>query len=207
MNPTPPISPTKRLGNRILFWFFQGLVLVAPVAITVYVLRQAILWVDSLLQGLGGEGFLFPGAGILIILTAITLIGFLASNFITGRVFRQFDRLLNRLPLVKLIYSSVKDLLSAVVGDKRKFDQPVFVRLSHQNASGYFGFITSGDLAHLDMPGYLAVYTPHSYAFSGILRIVPAELVTPLNAPSADVMKFIVAGGVTGLEETVSKPA
>ena len=107
------------------------------------------------------------------------------------------DEMLDRLPFVRLLYSSTKDLLNAFVGEKRRFDTPVLVTLSADGAVRSFGFITQSSLAALGLPGDVAVYFPQSYNFAGQLVIVPASRVTKLSSESSDVLAFIVSGGVT----------
>ena len=93
-------------------------------------------------------------------------------------------------------------MLSAILGSKKKFDKPVMVLVNKETGNKQLGFITQVDLSELSIPaGSIAVYMPHSYAFSGVLLIVPRENVTPLNASSTEVMKFIVSGGITVHED------
>ena len=172
-------------------YFVRGLLLVAPVGVTLYILWASIRWLDALLP-LG-----FPGAGLLIILASVTLIGYLGSTFVARPLFQLLENSLNRLPLVNVLYSSLKDLFSAFVGDKKKFTQPVLVTLNRESDLRKLGFVTQNDLAELGMQGKVAVYLPHSYNFSGDLYIVPRENVMPVQASGTALMKFIVSGGVT----------
>ena len=172
-------------------YFGRGLLLVAPVGVTVYILWAAIRWIDALLP------LWFPGAGLLIIFGSVTLVGYLGSTFIARPLFQLLEKSLNRLPLVNVLYSSLKDLFSAFVGDKKKFTQPVLVTLNRDSDLRKLGFITQVDLADLGLTGKVAVYLPHSYNFSGDLYIVPRENVTPVQASGTAIMKFIVSGGVT----------
>jgi uncharacterized membrane protein len=185
--------------NRFVRYFFQGLLLIIPIGATLYFIVASIRWTDRVITGLVPPGWNMPGVGLLIILTAITFVGYLGSTFIFRSVFDLFERLLNHLPFVRLIYSSLKDLIAAFVGDKKKFDHPVLVTINKHSDLKKLGFITQDDLSALQLPGNVAVYLPHSYNISGDLYIVPKESVTFLAAPSAEVMKFIVSGGVTGL--------
>ncbi len=172
-------------------YFLRGLLLVAPIGVTVYILWAAISWLDELLP-LG-----FPGAGLLIILGSVTVTGYLGSTFIARPLFGFLEASMSRLPLVNVMYSSLKDLFSAFVGEKKKFTHPVLVTLNRESHLCKLGFITQTDLAELGMAGKVAVYLPHSYNFSGDLYIVPAENVTPVDASGTAIMKFIVSGGVT----------
>ncbi|WKN43735.1 DUF502 domain-containing protein [Tunicatimonas pelagia] len=184
------------MKNRSLpTYFFRGLLFAVPVALTIYILVVCIRWLDSLID------ISIPGLGLLTILASVTLIGYLASTLLAAPLFRLLEELLTRLPLVNIIYSSLKDLISAFVGDKKKFDRPVLVALSDDLTIRKPGFITQDNLAKLGLVDQVAVYLPHSYNFSGNLFIVPSQYVTPIEASSTEIMKFIVSGGVSGLEE------
>ncbi len=167
------------------------MLLVSPIGVTLYILWATIKWLDALLP------LWFPGAGILIMLGSVTVVGYIGSTLIARPILALIEGLLSRLPLINIVYTSLKDLISAFVGDKKKFTSPVLVTLNRESELGKLGFITQTDLAALDMPGKVAVYLPHSYNFSGDLYIVPRENVTPLHSSGASVMKFIVSGGVT----------
>ncbi|MCB0430315.1 MAG: DUF502 domain-containing protein [Flavobacteriales bacterium] len=178
--------------KKFVTYFFQGLLYTAPLAITVYVVIIGVQFMDHLIP------FDIPGLGIAVLLAGVTLIGYLTSSYIVESLFDALERLLNRTPLIKLIYSSIRDLLSAFVGKEKRFDQPVLVRISADAELMKLGFITQKDLSRLGIDENLvAVYLPHSYAFSGNLFIVSADRVKPLDANPAEVMKFIVSGGVS----------
>ena len=178
--------------KKLLGYFFQGLLLVVPLILTGYIVYKMFVVVDELLPY-----HPFPGAGVIIILVAITFIGVLGNTFIARKLREWLHQLIHRLPLLNTIYSAIKDLLSAFVGEKRKFNKPVLVKLSKESNIQKVGFITQTELTALSMSeSQVAVYLPHSYAFSGNLFIVDKENITPLNASSAEVMKFIVSGGV-----------
>lgn len=187
------------MKNRSLpTYFFRGLLFVVPVALTIYIIVVCIRWLDSLI------GISVPGLGLLTIVVSITLIGYLASTLLAAPLFRLLEEVLTKLPLVNIIYSSLKDLISAFVGDKKKFDRPVLVALSEDLTIRKPGFITQNDLSQLGLIDQVAVYLPHSYNFSGNLFIVPTQYVTPIQASSTEIMKFIVSGGVSGLEEQLT---
>ncbi len=187
------------MKNRSLpTYFFRGLLFVVPVALTIYIIVVCIRWLDSLID------ISVPGLGLLTIVASITLIGYLASTLLAAPLFRLLEEVLTKLPLVNIIYSSLKDLISAFVGDKKKFDRPVLVALSEDLTIRKPGFITQNDLSQLGLIDQVAVYLPHSYNFSGNLFIVPTQYVTPINASSTEIMKFIVSGGVSGLEEQLT---
>lgn len=180
-----------------LRYFFRGLLFVAPASITIYSLYSIFMWVDTLFPNLP-----IPGLGLVIVLGGTTILGYLGSAWLTRPILQFFDTILEKLPFVRLIYSSIKDLTSAFVGEKKKFDKPVLVQLSQDSNLKRLGFLTQDDLAELGIgEESVAVYVPHSYNFSGNLYVVEKKFVTPLQADGADVMKFIVSGGVIDLEE------
>ena len=181
--------------RRLLTYFLRGLVLVAPLAITLSVCWIVFVRID------GWLGFSVPGVGFIVTIVIITLIGFLGSNLITRGMLAIVDQVLGRLPFVRLLYTSTKDLLNAFVGEKRRFDKPVLVRVSMQSEARMVGFVTQESLERLGLPGYSSVYFPQSYNFAGNLVVFPSSHLEPLDAASADVMAFIVSGGVTGVPQ------
>ena len=193
---------SKNIFRHLVNYFLQGLLYIGPIVITIYAIYITFVWIDGLLYEYIEQylGVTIPGLGLLMILLVITLIGFIGSSFLFRPVAAHFDRLISRAPLVKIIYSSVKDLLSAFVGQKRRFNQPVLVKVSSDGALEKVGFVTNDDLTDIGIKEKkLAVYLPHSYAWSGNLFIVPAENVTKIDAPAAEVMKYIISAGVTKL--------
>jgi uncharacterized membrane protein len=179
--------------KRIIGYFLQGLLYLVPIAVTVYVVIEAVIVVDNWVPVKA------PGLGLLIILVGVTGAGFLGGTLIVRRILR-LEKLLDRVPLLKIIYTSVKDLLSAFVGKKKRFTEPVLVKMEGEVER--IGFITQKDLTDLGISAdKIGVYIPFSYAVTGNLIIVPKENVTPINGKSSDIMKFIISGGVTEIEE------
>jgi uncharacterized membrane protein len=179
----------KRLVNS----FFQGLLVVGPLAITLYVCWAVFSTIDRWL------GLPIPGVGFLLTFALITLVGFLATNLLTRGTISLVDRVMARLPFLRLIYTSTKDLLDAFVGEKRRFDRPVLVSLTAANDVRVLGFVTRDALDILGPPGSVAVYVPQSYGWAGNVLICSTERVTPVSLDSTDVMAFVVSGGVTGV--------
>lgn len=189
----------KALFQLFLKYFFRGLLYAAPVTITIYIIVELFKFFDGLIP----VGINVPGLGFLILIVVITFLGVVGSSIILEPIKSQFNHLLDKLPLLKTIYSSVKDLLSAFVGQKKSFNKPVLVKLSKDSNLEKLGFITTNDLSKLGVTDdKIGVYLPHSYNFSGNFFIVSASQVTPVkNVNSTDFMKFIVSGGVTHLED------
>jgi uncharacterized membrane protein len=185
--------------KRFLRYFLQGLLFVIPVGFTMYVIYGTITWVDGLIPRIFNIEKLFPGFGLIIVVGAVTVIGYLGSTLIAKPAFTVFENFIYRIPLVNLIYSSVKDVIGAFVGDKKKFNQPVLVTWNKDFNIHRIGFITQQDLKYLGIHDKVAVYFPDSYNISGNLFVVSRDHITVIHAPSSEVMKFIVSGGVSGL--------
>lgn len=186
---------SKFTSKRILYYFLRGLLILVPIAITVYIIVVTLAWIDSLVP------VNFPGLGLIIVTSFIVFIGYLASTFMAKPVFELMEELIMEVPVISMIYSSIKDLLAAFVGDKKKFNQPILVEMEPGSGLYKMGFLTQEDMNIVGLPDNVSVYLPHSYNFSGNFYIVPKERVTLLNLPSADVMKFVVSGGVSGYQE------
>ena len=175
----------------LLNLFFKGLLVVAPLYFSGYVIYWAIKNVDGMMD-IG-----IPGLGILIVLIGITIVGYLVTTFITQPILDYFDRLLNKIPLFKLIYGSIRDLMEAFVGEDKKFNEPVIVDI--EGGMQKIGFLTQKSMESINLPEHVGVYFPFSYAFTGNFVIVHKDKVKPLNANSAEVMKYVVSGGISEL--------
>ena len=198
-------APQLQTMNKLIRYFLQGLLLISPVAITIYAIVVSFEFIDGLLIHEVTElvGFKIPGLGIIVIVTFITLIGVLGSSILITPLLNWIDRVISRAPLVNIIYTSIKDFVSAFVGKEKKFTEPVLVKISKDSDLEKIGFITRHDLTALGIEsGKVAVYMPLSYAFSGNLCIVPVENIKPLSANSTEVMKFVVSAGVTSIGST-----
>jgi len=195
----------KRIFATLTGAFLRGLLFIVPVVVTIYVIVRMFSFIDGLLAENVGEYLpaygVMPGLGLLTLVLCITLLGIVGSTIIAQPFIRAVNRLLESAPLVKTLYSALKDLMSAFVGKERRFDRPVLVRIgSIGTAVERLGFVTRTDLSSLGLgPERIAVYLPHSYAWSGNLVIVHADQIVPLDMSPADAMKFIVSGGVSGV--------
>lgn len=177
--------------NWLLKNFLRGLVIVVPIVLTIYLVYQTLVSVDRLLN------LRIPGLGIAVIIVAVILIGALASNFIIRRFLRMTEVVFTRAPIVRLIYSAIKDLLEAFVGDKRRFDRPVVVQLTDGSDVRVLAFVTRDDLSPLPLADHVAVYVPFSYTWDGCLLLVPRSRVQPIDVDSASIMAMVVSGGVS----------
>ena len=187
--------------RALVNYFLRGLVVVAPIAFTAYVCWRLFVAID------GWLGLPWPGLGFLATIGFFVLIGFVASTFLARGFFALLENLLARLPFVRLLYSSTKDLLNAFVGEQRRFDRPVVVTIYPEVGGRAMGFVTQSSLEHLGLAGQVAVYLPFSYSVAGHVLLFPAERVEPLPADSADVMAFLVSGGVTRMASSTPAAA
>jgi uncharacterized membrane protein len=176
---------------RLLNYFLRGVVVVVPLVLTVYVCAVIFTTIDSWMP------VPIPGLGFVLAIVAITLVGALASSLLTRGVVSAVDRLFDRVPFVRLLYSSAKDMLNAFVGEQKRFDKPVLVALSSDRAVKVVAFLTSESLASLGAEDHVTVYVPLSYSVAGHIVVVPADRVERIDAGAAEVMAFILSGGVT----------
>ncbi len=179
--------------RRLATWFLNGVAVAAPLGVTVWIIVWAFRTVD------GWLGLPVPGAGFAVTLAGVTLFGALASNVIATRAVGVVDRLFERLPLVRLLYTSIKDLFEAFVGDKRRFTVPVLVPAESGGTARALGFITQESVAALGLAGYVAVYLPFSYSVAGRVLFFPAGDVARVAMDGGEAMAFVVSGGVTEL--------
>jgi uncharacterized membrane protein len=190
----------NRIWSRLLKYFGQGLLFVVPVFVTIAVLIYLFQKADTIF------GLDIPGLGILILLVGVTLVGFIGTVLVTNPTVRWFSKMINRTPVVKIIYSSVKDLLSAFVGSKKKFTHPVLIRLSAESDMQQIGFMTQENLSDLGISDdMVSVYVPFSFSIMGNVFVVPRANVTVLEASPTETMKFVVSGGITNVQEQRDK--
>ena len=167
---------TNKFISRLLAYFGRGLLAIAPLGLTIYVIYGVFIWVDGLVP------INIPGIGFLIMTGIILGSGLLISTVIPQSFASLFEGSIRHLPLV---------------GDKKKFNQPVLVMLNRESGVRKIGFITQTNLSQIGLSDVVMVYCPHSYAFSGELYIVPSENVKLLSLSSSEAMKLIVSGGVS----------
>ncbi|MBN2486486.1 MAG: DUF502 domain-containing protein [Bacteroidales bacterium] len=180
-------------------YFLQGLLFIAPAGITIYGAFLLFKYIDGFVVAPIAEYLpvKIPGLGIFLLVVLIALLGFVGQTFFIKPLRIFLDKFMESLPVVKTVYTALKDLLSAFVGQEKKFNKPVLVKVNTISELEKIGFITTEDLSDLGIKDKVSVYFPHSYNFSGEMFIVPVEHVKPLNIPPADAMKFVVSGGVT----------
>jgi uncharacterized membrane protein len=190
--------------NKIIRYLLQGILFTVPIAITVYVIITLTNWVGSAVDflGISIHPFVDPLLGLIGGVTVLIIIGAIGSSIFFYPLFKRIEHLIEKTPFLKIVYTSVKDLLSAFVGQKKKFNKPVIVKVSENPLMEKMGFITQSTLKDLGVAeNKVAVYFPLSYSLSGDLFIVPIENIKVVNVPAAEFMKFIISGGVTEIDE------
>jgi uncharacterized membrane protein len=187
--------------SRLLGYFVRGCLVLVPVGLTLYAVWWLIHTLDQLL------GVSIPGLGIAAALLLITAIGVLFSNVVGRKISELIDRLFERLPLVKVLYTSIRDLLNAFLGEERRFGQAVTFRLSANSETRLFGFLTRRELDMFQLHDHVAVYVPQAYNIGGQVLGVPRALIEPLDVKPADMLTFLVSGGASGFRDRASRPS
>lgn len=199
--------------RKLFQYFLQGLIILAPIAITIYAVSSLFTFVDSILPNIvdgiapnllrdaQGNRIKIPGAGSILVILIVIGVGYISSSFIVSRLVDLFDKILERTPGIKIIYSTLKDFFEAFAGNKRKFDRSVLVSIE-ANDVWRVGFITQEEVKQFGLNEFVAVYIPQSYAFAGHLYFVKKDRIRLLtDISSADAMKFAISGGVTDIDE------
>lgn len=191
-------KPTaENITNFFLKNFFQGLLIIGPIGLTIFVIWYIISSIDNIVPSIAQQ---IPGLVFVSTLLATALLGYLGNKFVVGRFFVDaIDSILEKTPGIKHIYSPTKDVMSSFVGDKKKFNDPVWVKTNETPEIWRIGFLTQKEMAEVDKQNFVAVYLPHSYAISGWVIVTEEKNIKPvigMNAAAA--MKFAVSGGVAG---------
>jgi uncharacterized membrane protein len=199
---------TQAMNNKwiktMINYMLNGLVIMLPVFGTGYIIYHTLKWLDGIVPALyyteaelAQQGNSFTGWGIVILLVVLFVMGYLGAKFINDRLKGLFESLLDRIPGVNNLYHTISDMLGAFVGNKKKFDKPVLVKVSDDMDLEMIGFVTDTDLAELgNIQGKVSVYFPMSYSFSGHMLVVPIRNVKPLQGNPVDIMKYTISGGI-----------
>ena len=204
----------RRFLKKVFQYFLQGVIILAPIIITMYAVTALFNFIDNILPDIAGRFFPYlfgtdaagnprkvPGIGFVIVILVVVLVGYVSSSFLVGRMVELFDTVLERTPGIKIIYSTLKDFFEAFAGNKRKFDKAVLVSVQDVQV-WQIGFITQQEVKQFGLEEYVAVYVPKSYAFAGQLYFIKRERVKLLkDVSSAEAMKFAISGGVTDIDD------
>lgn len=203
MNEESTPKPGGFTLSRLVNYFLQGLLVMAPLAITAYAVYWIVSSIDNLIplftyrDEAGNVIVRNYGLGFVAVIAFICLIGWLSSSLIQLRLFSLFDRWLERAPGIRFIYSTVKDFFEAFAGEKKKFNRPVLANID-DNDVWRVGFITQNEMRDFGFTEYVAVYIPMSYSIAGNVYLIPRNRVRPItNISATEAMKFAISGGVT----------
>jgi uncharacterized membrane protein len=205
----------RKIPKQLFHFFLQGVLVLAPISITIWTVIAVFNWIDGILPNLvynivpsliGTDQFgvprRIPGLGFVVFVAIALIVGYISPSFIVSRLVDFADRMLEKTPGIKLIYTTLKDFFEAFAGNKRKFDKAVLVSIDAPDI-WRMGFITQEDLHEFGLPEYVAVYVPQSYAFSGNLYFVKRDRIRVVtDISSADAMKFAISGGVSDVDES-----
>jgi uncharacterized membrane protein len=185
--------------------FLKGLAVVIPIVLTLAILWWMATGAERLLGELLAEmlpaGWYIPGMGLLSGLAIIALIGLLSHVLIFQKFFEYWEGLLKRLPLIKTIYTAIKDFMGYFSpGQEQRFSKVVLVRLPGQDFQ-LLGFVTRESFHDLPFEPQannpVAVYCPMSYQIGGYTLFLPRDCLEPLNISFEDAMRLAVTGGIT----------
>ena len=206
MNIEPDVNKGFQV-SKLLQYFLQGLLVIAPVAITIYAVFSIVSFIDNqvpIFTTRDPDGRMYVrnyGLGFLLVIAGIILLGYTSSFFIQNRVFNLFDTVLKRTPGIRFIYSTTKEFFEAFAGEKRKFNKPVLANIDN-NDVWRVGFITQEEARDFGFTDFVAVYIPMSYSIAGNVYLLPRARVRQVtNINATDAMKFAISGGVTAVDE------
>lgn len=189
--------PSSIRYQKFIQYFLQGLLIIGPVSITLYIIYAVFDKVDNILRPVIN----IPGIGFIIIILFILSVGYLSSFFLMSRIISVVDKLMERTPGIKLFYSFIRDFFEAFAGNKKKFTNGVLANIEN-NDVWRVGFITQEDMSKFAMADFVAVYVPMAYSVAGNVYIIPKERIRHItNISAAQTMKFAVSGGVTDVVE------
>ena len=192
---------SRVVKNFISHWI-EGLIVIAPLVITVFVFYRLFIFFTNTVQF---PSIVNPYVDPVIIIFGtiifIYLVGRLSASIFFTPVIMKFEKDVERVPLIRVVYSAVRDLFSAFIGNKKKFNHPVLVTIDRANDIKQIGFVTQTDLSNMSIEkDLISVYLPFSYGLNGKLIIVHKDSVHPLDVSATEAMKFIVSGGVTHVD-------
>ena len=199
--------------KKLFQYFLQGVLVMAPISITIWAIAAAFSFIDGILPNLihaifpdamedsAGHLRRAPGLGFILIISIVLFVGYISSSFIFNKIVSFFDQLLQKTPGIKFIYSTLKDFFEAFAGEKKKFTKNVLANVD-DNDVWRVGFITQDDMEEFGFKDYVAVYIPMAYSVAGNVYIIPKGRIKPItNIGATQTMKFAVSGGVTSIDD------
>jgi uncharacterized membrane protein len=203
------IKIVGEMMKSILKNFINGILTIVPIILVIYVIYKTFLFLDGLL-GNTLRPYLqddyIPGIGLLSTIILITFLGWLSTKYVSGKIIKLIDILLDKIPIVKTIYSVIKDTVQSFLGEKKSFSKVALVVIPGTEMRS-MGFITSEQLEDFYSPlkDHVAVYIPQTFQVAGFTFLIPKEQVEIIDVKPEEAMKFILSGGMTSTSKQKSK--
>ena len=217
----PPIIVPVKSGflTRLRNWFLTGIVVTAPIAITIYLAWMFITWVDDTITPLipykyNPESYLpfsVPGLGLVVVVIFLTFVGFITANLFGRTVIALGERLVNQMPIVRTVYSALKQILETVLkSSSRSFKDVVLVQYPRPGiwALAFVTADTEGEIARRMPDEMISIFiatTPNPT--SGFLLFVPRRECIFLDMSVEEAAKLIISAGVISPPDRADQPA
>lgn len=196
----------RKAGRTLSAIFLQGLAITLPITLTVALIYWLAVTTENFLGGLIQHLFphwrYWPGLGIALAVALVLVAGIAVKAWIARQLVARVEALLERIPLVKSIYGSIRDIANFLSNKDSKsgFKQVVAVRITKDIRA--IGFVTADDLAGVpgspaDAEPVVAVYLPMSYQIGGYTLYMPKSLLEPLDIPAEEAMRLILIAGMS----------
>jgi uncharacterized membrane protein len=195
-------------GQRMRAYFFAGILIVAPISITFYLAWLFITFVDSKVTPLIPDPynpnnylpFAVPGLGLLILVLGMILVGALTAGFMGRLWVRLSEQMLARMPVIRNIYSAVKQILETVLADQSAaFREAVLIEYPRRGiwAIGFITGRTKGEVQNMTEDESINVFLPTTpNPTSGFLLFVPKPDIIPLSMTVEEAIKMVISGGI-----------
>jgi len=198
--PAPRLYHIRRFRLRYMGqYFLRGILVIAPIFLTIALL----LWLFRKVDGLLSPQVTTPGLGVICVLFAVILVGWVSSFFIVRRVFGVFGQGMEKMPGVSFIYSSLRDFFEAFVGSKKRFTHSVLVNVLAEEV-WMIGFLTDEEVEAFGLGAkFVSVYVPQAFNVAGQLYLVKRDRIKPIEHLSPpEVMRYSVSGGAVEVNES-----
>ncbi len=209
---------SSRITKRLRNYFFTGMIVTAPIALTVYLSWQLIAWIDAAVTPLipykyNPETYLpfsIPGLGLLVILIFLTFVGFITANIFGRGLIRIGERIVNRMPVVRSIYSGLKQVFETLFQQSsQSFRQAVLVEWPRREiwTVAFVTADTNGEIARRRGPDHVTIYVPTTpNPTSGYMMVLPRSDVIYLDMPVEEALKMVISMGVVSPVDPVAEP-
>jgi uncharacterized membrane protein len=201
-------KPRRKFWQRLRNYFITGIIVTAPIVLTIYLVTLVVGLIDEKVLPLLGERynpenylpFAVPGIGVLIFVVAITIIGWLTTGLVGRRIVRFGENLLDRMPVVRSIYSALKQIFETVFSQSsRAFRDVVLIPYPREGcwAIGFATGTTKGEVQDAIQDEVVNVFLPTTpNPTSGYLLFLPKKDVIFLSMSVEQGIKLVISGGV-----------